>query len=264
MSRSAFARTRRGFMAIAVVGLILIGGGQTSRAAGEVTVFAAASLTDALKSAAAAWRDRGNGAIVLSFGSSATIAKQIEQGAPADIFASADETWMTYLSDRDLIAAGTVRRPIGNDLVLVGGPNQDRIITIEPGFDLLGALRGGRLAIGDPKSVPAGRYAQQALTNLGVWDEVAPHLAPAQDVRAALALVQRGEAPLAIVYATDAMSQGEMKMLILFPEDSHEPIIYPMAIVAGRARPEVAAFLDFLTGAEGKALFGRYGFKPLE
>lgn len=268
MSRAVVSLARRSFIA-AAAGLALAGTAQISRAAEDVTVFAAASLTDALKAAAAEWQDKGHGPVVLSFGSSATIAKQIEQGAPADIFASADERWMTYLVDKDIVDAGSIRRPIGNDLALIGGPNQTGFITIAPGFDLLGALQGGRLAIGDPKSVPAGRYAQQALTNLGVWDEVSPHLAPASDVRAAMALVQRGEAPLGIVYATDAMghqgtSGGEMKMLTLFPEDSHDPIVYPMAIVAGRERPEVTVFFAFLTGPEGKAVFGRYGFRLRE
>lgn len=258
------SRWRRGFMSAVLTGFALFASVPAALAESEVTVFAAASLIDALKEAAESWRSQGNGAVVLSFGSSATMAKQIALGAPADIFASADETWMTYLNDNALIEPGTIRRPVGNDLALVGGPDQDRIIVIEPGFDLLGALRGGRLAIGDPKSVPAGRYAQQALTNLGVWDKVAPHIAPASDVRAAMALVQRGEAPLGIVYATDAMGRGEMKMLTLFPEDSHDPIVYPMAIIAGHARPEVKAFFDFLTGTEGTAMFGRYGFRILD
>ena len=264
MSRSLVARWRLLLVSAALAGFGLVGGDPVALAESKVTVFAAASLTDALNEAAESWRSRGNGAVLLSFGSSATMAKQIELGAPADIYASADETWMSYLADNNLIEPGTIRRPIGNDLALVGGPDQDRIIVIEPGFDLLGALKGGRLAIGDPKSVPAGRYAQQALTNLGVWDKVAPHIAPASDVRAAMALVQRGEAPFGIVYATDAMGRGEMKMLTLFPEDSHDPIVYPMAIIAGHARPEVKAFFEFLTGPEGTALFGRYGFKILD
>jgi len=262
MTPGFFAFARRAFLAGIAATFALAGSAQAAEQ--PVAVFAAASLTDVLKAAAATWQGKGRGPVVLSFGSSSTIAKQIERGAPADIFASADETWIAYLMERNLIAADTVRRPIGNDLALVGSPDQARIIKIEPGFDLLGALQGGRLAIGDPKSVPAGRYAQQALTNLGVWDKVEPHLAPAENVRAALALVQRGEAPLGIVYATDAMGLGEMKMLTLFPEDSHDPIVYPMAIVAGRDRPEVRAFFDFLTGPDGLALFGRYGFKILE
>ncbi len=265
LSQGFFPLSCRAMLTGVAASLMLAGGAPTALAADQkVAVFAASSLTDALKAAVAAWQANGNGPVVLSFGSSSTIAKQIEQGAPADIFASADETWMAYLMERNLIAAETVRRPIGNDLVLVGAPDTSHIIKIEPGFDLLGALRGGRLAIGDPKSVPAGRYARQALTNLGVWDEVAPHLAPAPNVRAAVALVQRGEAPLGIVYATDAMGLGEMKMLTLFPEDSHDPIVYPMAIVAGRDQPDVKAFFDFLTGPDGLALFGRYGFKILE
>lgn len=226
-------------------------------------MFAAASLTDALKAAAAAWQVKGHSAIVLSFGSSSIIAKQIEAGAPVDLFASADEKWMAYLDGKSLIETGSIRRPIGNDLVLVG-PAGAAPVEVASSLDLAGALSGGRLAVGDPKSVPAGRYAEQALTRFGLWDSVKDSLAPAENVRAALALVQRGEAPLGIVYATDARGFADVAILGRFPEDSHDPIVYPMGIVAGKARPEVTAFFDFLTGAEGKALFGSYGFTILE
>jgi molybdate transport system substrate-binding protein len=230
----------------------------------QVTVFAAASLTDVLKEAAASWHGKDNPAIVLSFGSSSNIAKQIESGAPADIFASADEKWMSYLNDKKLIASETVHRPIGNDLVLIAPADSKLSIAIAPNFDLAGALAGGRLAIGDPKGVPAGKYAQQALTKLGVWSAVESQTAPAQNVRAALALVQRGEAPLGIVYATDARGLADVKIVGTFPEDSHDPIVYPMALIAGHDRPEAKAFFDFLLSAEGKALFKSYGFKILE
>lgn len=234
-----------------------------ARAEQPVTMFAAASLTDVLKAAAAAWQAQGHGAVVLSFGSSSTIAKQIEAGAPADLFASADEKWMAYLDDKSLIDAGSIRRPIGNDLVLVG-PADAAALEVSASLDLASALKGGRLAVGDPKSVPAGRYAEQALTKLGLWDSVKDKLAPAENVRAALALVQRGEAPLGIVYATDARGFADVAILGTFPGDSHDPIVYPMGIVAGKVRPEATAFFDFLTGAEGKALFGSYGFTLLE
>jgi molybdate transport system substrate-binding protein len=262
MSRSVFTVARRGFIAAAMAGFVLAGNAQIGRAADDVTVFATASLTDVLKAAAARWQTQGNGAVVLSFGSSSTVAKQVEAGAPADIFASADEKWMSYLNDKNLIEAGTIHRPIGNDLVLVG-PAGAPDIEISSGTDLAGALNGGRIAMGDPKSVPAGRYGEQALTSLGLWDSVKDKIAPAENVRAALALVQRGEAPLGIVYATDARGFSDVKVVGTFPDDSHDPIVYPIGIVAGHNRPEVNGFFDFLSSDEGKALFKSYGFKIL-
>jgi molybdate transport system substrate-binding protein len=229
----------------------------------KVTVFAAASLTDALKAAAARWQAQGNGAVVLSFGSSSAIAKQVEAGAPADIFASADDKWMQYLTDKSLVDDATVQRPIGNDLVLIAPADSTASIAIAPNFDLAGALGDGRLSIGDPKGVPAGKYGQQALEKLGVWSSVESKTAAAENVRAALALVQRGEAPLGIVYATDAQSAKGVKVVGTFPDDSHDPIVYPMGVVAGHDRPEVKAFFDFLVGPEGKKLFASYGFKTL-
>jgi molybdate transport system substrate-binding protein len=261
MTPGFLALTRRTVLAGIAATFALAG---TAMAAGQpVTVFAAASLTDVLKAAAASWQGQGHGPIVLSFGSSSAIAKQVEAGAPADLFASADEKWMKYLTDKNLVDAGTVRRPIGNDLVLVAPADSTASITIAPNFDLAGALNGGRLSIGDPKGVPAGTYGKQALTKLGVWDSIQAQTAPAENVRAALALVQRGEAPLGIVYATDARGAKGVKVVGTFPDDSHDPIVYPMGIVAGHDRPEVKAFLDFLLSAEGKALFKTYGFKTL-
>ncbi len=256
--------TRRGVLAAFLAAAIgLTATASIARAEEPVTMFAAASLTDVLKAAAASWQAKGHGAVVLSFGSSSTIAKQIEAGAPADLFASADEKWMAYLNDKALIEAGSIRRPAGNDLVIVG-PAGTAALEVSSSLDLAGALKGGRLAVGDPKSVPAGRYAEQALTKLGLWDSVKDSLAPAENVRAALALVQRGEAPLGIVYATDARGLNDIGLVGTFPADSHDAIVYPMGIVAGKARPEVTAFFDFLTGAEGKELFRSYGFTILE
>ncbi|HSE74618.1 MAG TPA: molybdate ABC transporter substrate-binding protein [Dongiaceae bacterium] len=258
----SFAFTRRALLAGTAATTVLAGAALAAEPA--VTMFAAASLTDALKAAAAAWKDKGNPSVVLSFGSSSAIAKQVEGGAPADIFASADEKWMQYLNDKGLIVADTLRRPIGNDLVLVAPASSDVSIAVAPGFDLAGALDAGRLAIGDPNAVPAGIYGKQALAKLGVWDTIESRIAPAENVRAALALVQRGEVPLGIVYATDARGVGDVRVVGTFPDDSHDPIVYPMAIVAGHERPEVKAFFDFLLGAEARQIFNRYGFKTLE
>jgi molybdate transport system substrate-binding protein len=170
---------------------------------------------------------------------------------------------MSYLRDKNLIEASTIHRPIGNDLVLVG-PANAADIAISSGTDLAGALNGGRIAMGDPKSVPAGRYGEQALTKLGLWESVKDSVAPAENVRAALALVQRGEAPLGVVYATDVRGAKDVKVVGTFPDDSHDPIVYPVGIVAGHNRPEVKGFFDFLSSDEGKTLFKSYGFKILE
>jgi molybdate transport system substrate-binding protein len=262
VSQGFLACARRAVLAGIAAAFALAGA--AAAAEQPVTVFAAASLTDALKAAAARWQGQGRGPVVLSFGSSSAIAKQVEAGAPADIFASADEKWMKYLSDGNLMDAATIHRPVGNDLVMIAPADSTTSITIAPSFDLVGALNGGRLSIGDPKGVPAGTYAKQALTKLGVWEAVELHTAPAENVRAALALVQRGEAPLGIVYSTDAHGAKGIKVIATFPDDSHDPIVYPMGIVAGHDRPEVKAFFDFLLSAEGAALFKSYGFKTLE
>lgn len=262
MTQGLLACARRAVLA-GIAATFALAGAATA-AEQPVMVFAAASLTDALKAAAARWQSQGHGSVVLSFGSSSAIAKQVEAGAPADIFASADEKWMKYLIDKNHMDIGTVHRPIGNDLVMIAPADSTTSVAIAPNFDLVGALNGGRLSIGDPKGVPAGNYARQALTKLGVWDAVEPHTAPAENVRAALAVVQRGEAPLGIVYATDARGAKGAKVIATFPDDSHDPIVYPMGIVAGHDRPEVKAFLDFLLSADGAALFKSYGFKTLE
>src|SRR5262245_32383390 len=181
-----FLRVARRSVLAGIVAAIAAAG-PASAAEQAVTVFAAASLTDALKAAAAPWQGKGHGPVVLSFGSSSAIAKQVEAGAPADIFVSADEKWMKYLTDKNLVVSDTVDRPIGNDLVLIAPADSNAAITIGPNFDLLGALNGGRLSMGDRKGVPAGTYGKQALTNLGVWDAVEAQTAPAENVRAALA-----------------------------------------------------------------------------
>ena len=237
--------------------------GAASAAEQPVTVFAAASLTDALKAAAATWQSKGHGPVVLSFGSSSAIAKQVEAGAPADIFASADEKWMKYLTDKSLVDTGTVDRPIGNDLVLIGAADSNASIAIAPNFDLAGALNGGRLAIGDPKGVPAGTYAKAALTKLGVWDQVKDKIAQADNVRAALQLVSRGEAPLGIVYATDAKSDPNVKVIDIFPEGTHPPIIYPIAIMASSTNADAPALLAYLKSSATQSVFKDQGFKIL-
>ncbi|MBN8873656.1 MAG: molybdate ABC transporter substrate-binding protein [Rhodospirillales bacterium] len=228
----------------------------------DLTVFAAASLTDSLKEVAAAWVKDGHPALRLSFGASSTLARQIEQGAPAAVFASADEKWMDYLVQRKLIAADTRRSLLGNDLVLIVPANTPRHVTIGPGFDFAALLgRDGRLATGDPAHVPVGIYAEQALKKLGAWDTLAPRLARAEDVRAALLLVERGEAPAGIVYGTDAAVSTGVMVAGTFSATSHDPITYPFAATKTGDGPEARALLAFLAGPEARAIFVKRGFK---
>jgi molybdate transport system substrate-binding protein len=225
-------------------------------------VFAAASLTDAMKDISALWQKDGHEALRQSFASSSTLARQIEQGAPANLFASADEKWMDYLADHKLIAADTRKNLLSNDLVLIVPANKPAKIRIGHGFDIASLLGGtGRIATGDPAHVPVGIYAQQALTRLGVWDVVAPRLARTDDVRAALLLVERGEAPAGIVYSTDAAASKGVVIAGTFPADSHDPITYPFAVTASGDTPEARALMGFLQGAPAREVFVRHGFK---
>jgi molybdate transport system substrate-binding protein len=228
----------------------------------ELTVFAAASLTDAMKDISAQWAQDGHPALRMSFGSSSTLARQIEQGAPANLFASADEKWMDYLADKQLIVAGTRKDLLGNDLVLVVPADKPQHVTIGPGFNLLGLLGpNGRIATGDPAHVPVGIYAEQALKKLGLWDAVSPRLARADDVRSALLLVERGEAPAGIVYATDAAVSKAVMVAGVFPADSHDPVSYPFAVTKPGDTPEARALMTYLAGPQARAVFVKRGFK---
>jgi len=228
----------------------------------ELTVFAAASLTDAMKDVSAQWAKDGHQPLRLSFGASSTLARQIEQGAPVNLFASADEKWMDYLADKKLIVADTRKDLLGNDLVLVVPADKPQHVTIGPGFDLLGLLGpNGRIATGDPAHVPVGLYAEQALKKLGMWDAVQPRLARTDDVRAALLLVERGEAPAGIVYATDAAVSKGVMVAGVFPANSHDPVSYPFAVVKAGDTPEARALMTFLAGPDARAIFDKRGFK---
>jgi molybdate transport system substrate-binding protein len=228
----------------------------------QLTVFAAASLTDAMRDVAAQWVAAGHPALTMSFGASSTLARQIEQGAPANLFASADEKWMDYLADKKLIALDTRKSLLGNDLVLIVPANKPLHVTIGPGFDLA-ALLGpdGRLATGDPAHVPVGIYAEQALKKLGLWDSISPHLARTEDVRGALLLVERGEAPAGIVYGTDAAVSKGVMVAGVFPENSHDPVSYPFAVTKSGDTQEARALLTFLAGPQARAVFVQRGFK---
>jgi molybdate transport system substrate-binding protein len=225
-----------------------------------LVVFAAASLADALQQIAAQL-EAGGTRMKLSFASSSTLARQIENGAAADIFVSADEEWMAYLDDRKLIAKDTWTHPIGNGLVIVAPANEAASIALEPRFDLAGYLGERRLAVGDPAHVPAGRYAQQALEHYGWWKTVEPRLARAENVRAALALVERGEAPLGIVYTTDALASKAVRVVAAFPPNSHEPILYSFAAIAGHDNRRVRAALRAITTGKALEVYREKGFK---
>ncbi|MGH6877076.1 MAG: molybdate ABC transporter substrate-binding protein [Rhizomicrobium sp.] len=244
---------------LAIASLVLA---PNAEAGGEITVFAAASLSNALQAVGAAYTTQTGTAVRESFASSSTLARQIEAGAPAQIFISADTKWMDYLAQKGLIASQTML--LGNALALIApldSPPGPR--AIGPGLDwrkLLGP--GGRLAVGDPDHVPAGIYAKEALQHLGVWNEVEPRLARAEDVRGALALVERGDAPLGIVYVTDARVSSRVRIAGVFPAATHAPIIYPAGIVKGADTPSVQKYFRFLRGAEARAVFARFGFTP--
>lgn len=228
-----------------------------------VTVFAAASLTSALAEIAAAFEASGAGRLRPVHAASSALAKQILHGAPADLYISANPQWMDHLQARGAIEAGSRRDLLANRLVLVVPERRPLDLAIAPGFPLAAALGKRRLAMGDPAHVPAGIYAQEALRSLGVWQEVAPKAAFTANVRAALALVESGGAGAAIVYASDAAASRRVRLLGRFPADSHPPIRYPLAIVAGRGSPAVRAVAAHLAGPSARAVFAANGFEPL-
>lgn len=234
----------------------------TAVAQAPVTVFAAASLTDALRALAQAWQARGNAAPRLSFAASSALARQVEQGAPADLFMSADEAWMDYLQQRGLVEAATRVSPVGNALVLVAPAGPPRTVALDRGTDLMALLGpGGRIATGDPAHVPAGRYAEAALRWMGQWEALSRRLARADNVRAALLLVERGEAPLGIVYATDAAAARGVQVVGTFPPGSHPAVTYPFALLRRAAGNGAARdFLAFVTGPEAAPTWQRHGF----
>lgn len=223
-------------------------------------VMAAASLQEALTAAADAWAAKGHARPLLSFAGSSALARQIIAGAPADLFLSADEPWMDAVAKAGLLRPGTRTTLLGNRLVLVGPASGRLRLTPAPGFPLARALGGGRLALADPDAVPAGKYAKAALTALGVWRGVAGRLAPAENVRAAMALVEHGAAPLGIVYATDARASKRVRVVGVFPTSSHPPIRYPVALLKASRHPDAMGFRNFLASREGRAIFARYGF----
>lgn len=230
-----------------------------ARAESPVRVFAAASLTNVLNEIGAQWQAAGHPAPSLAYASSAALAKQIEAGAPADLFASADLKWMDYLDQRDKVDAASRRNLLGNTLVLIAPKGRGFAVTLRRDFDLARAF-SGKLCTGEPGVVPVGGYARQSLETLGWWPALQRRLVGTEDVRTALAFVERGECPAGIVYATDAAGSNKVEVLARFPDGSHQPIVYPFALVQG-ARPEAAGFLRYLqTSPAAAASFARHGF----
>lgn len=226
-------------------------------------VFAAASLKNALDAAAADFTEQADAPVRISYAASPTLAKQIEAGAPADIFISADLAWMDYLAERGLIRADSRRNLLGNTLVLIAPAEAPVDLAIAPGFPLAAAVGDGRLAMANTQAVPAGKYGRAALEALGVWPSVEGRLAEADNVRGALALVSRGEAPLGIVYATDAAADPGVVVVGAFPPETHPPIVYPIALTAASSHPAAARFLSFLAGDVGRSHFEKEGFSIL-
>ncbi len=230
--------------------------------AADITIFAAASLTNALQDIGKSYEAKTHDHVVFSFAASSTLAKQIEASSGADIFLSADTDWMEYLDTRGLIDHPTRKNLLGNALVLIAPADSTASMDVTDHFPLLAALHGGRLSIAEPDSVPAGKYGRTALISLGVWSTVQDHLVSAENVRVALAYVARKEAPLGIVYKTDAISEPKVKIVGTFPENSHQPIVYPAALTKD-AKPEAKDFLAYLSSPEVHAAFDKAGFTIL-
>jgi molybdate transport system substrate-binding protein len=253
--------TRR-WLSLVLALLLAIGLGLPAAAQGTVTIFAAASLRNALDQAAAQYaKETGSPPAKISYAASSALARQIEQGAPADLFISADSDWMDYLAQKNLIRAGTRLDLFTNHLALIAPKDSTVKLVIKPGFPLAQALGAGRLAMAGPE-VPAGKYGEASLTALGVWDQVKDKTARGENVRAALQFVARGEAPLGIVYDTDALADPTVKIVGLFPDASHPKIVYPGAAIT--ANPQATAFLAWLHGPKGAAAFKPFGFAALK
>ncbi len=229
----------------------------------ELLVFAAASLTNVLGELSTSWTSTSGVPVKLSFAASSVLARQVEAGGKADLFISADQEWMDYLQARGLIDKPTRRNLVGNRLVLIAPADSKVELKIAPGFPLTAALGGGRLATGDPDTVPVGRYARSALTSLGLWDEIQDRLVRADNVRSAMMFVARGEVPLGIVYTTDALIDPKVRIVDTFPANTHAPITYPGAVI-NDGRSEAIAYLNFLSGPQASETWKRFGFLELK
>jgi molybdate transport system substrate-binding protein len=261
--------SRRGWLAgllgVAVAATVAIGPSPPAAQAqgSEIIVFAAASLKNALDAINTQWQRETGKKVSISYGASSALAKQIEQAAPAQLFIAADLDWMDYVAQRNLIKPETRSNLLGNRIVLIAHKDTAQPIDIKPRFDLAKALGDGRLAMANVEAVPAGKYGKAALEKLGVWETVSTKIAQAENVRAALLLVSRGEAPLGIVYQTDAAADPHVKVIGTFPEHTHPPIIYPAALTASARNADAAAFLDYIKSGRARPLFEAQGFTVL-
>jgi molybdate transport system substrate-binding protein len=253
----------RRWVAALAVAMTAAASSPAGAADGRVLVFAAASLKGALDAAVEAWEESSGGSATISYAGSGALAKQLERGAPVDIFLSANERWMDHLAEQGIIDETTRTDLLGNRLVIVAPADSKAALRISPGFDLASSLGDGRLAMANTDAVPAGVYGRTGLTSLGVWDAVRERVAQAQDVRGALALVARGEAPLGIVYRTDALAEPKVRIVDTFPEDGHEPIVYPIALMKASESDPARSLLDFLTSSEAASFFETAGFTVL-
>jgi molybdate transport system substrate-binding protein len=253
-------RIARGLTALLLMALACGLGGKAQAQAAPPLFMAPASLKNALDQIAGDWKTETGKTVTFSFAASSALAKQIEQGAPADLFASADLDWMDYLDQRGLIRPGTRSNLLGNSLVLIAPADLPRSFALTKGADLGAFVGDGRLAVADVNAVPAGKYAKQALQALDLWTGVENKLAQSDNVRATLALVARGEAVAGIVYATDANSEARVKVLGTFPADSHAPIVYPVAIVATSTHADAQTFLTYLRSPAARRAYATHGF----
>ncbi|HMM23973.1 MAG TPA: molybdate ABC transporter substrate-binding protein [Pseudoxanthomonas mexicana] len=250
----------RSFSALLLIAVSLASTAARAQDDAGLTVFAAASLKEALDDAAAAYRKQTGVPVRVSYAASSALARQIEQGAPADVFFSADLEWMDYLQQRNRLDVATRRSLLGNRLVLIAPRASKAQVDLKRPATLLAALGDGRLAVGQTRTVPAGKYAKASLESLSLWNGVRPRLAESESVRAALMLVARGETPLGIVYASDAKAEPDVRVVATFPEDSHPPIVYPVAALRGARAAQAARFVQWLASPAADALFTKRGF----
>jgi len=257
--------TRRSWLALLAAAALSWTAGAVPVAAQDkdVLIFAAASLKNALDEIAAQWQRETGKKTKISYAASNTLIKQIEQGAPAEMFISADLDWMNYGQEKNLIKPDTRSNLLGNRLVLVAPKDSTATVNLQPGLDIAALLKGGRLAMGNVDAVPAGKYGKAALEKLGAWDGVKDKIAQTDNVRAALLLVSRGEAPFGIVYQTDAAADPAVKIIGTFPENTHPPIIYPIALTKESTNADAQAFLNYLKSPAARAKFERQGFTVL-
>jgi molybdate transport system substrate-binding protein len=253
---------RRRAFGFAIAAFLLSCGAAQARTK-DVVILAAASLKNALDEASAAWTKETGKQTKISYAASSALAKQIEAGAPADMFVSADLDWMDYLAQRNLIKPATRSNLLGNQIVLIAPKDSKTALKIERGFALKQALGDGRLAMANIDAVPAGKYGKASLEALGVWSSVSDRVAQAENVRMALLLVSRGEAPLGIVYQTDAAADPGVKIVGTFPDDTHPPILYPIALLSTSVNPDADAFLAYLKSPAAKPIFEKQGFTVL-